>query len=54
MENITKVEAFDCLPELCFSVFVAQVLVGLPKQFINHSVFSILAYATGFNNNNKT
>ena len=39
-------------PELCFRQFsVAQVLVGLRKQFINNFVFPTWAYAIGFNNN---
>ena len=42
-----------CFPELCFLEFsVAQVLVGLRKQFINNFVFPTWACAAGFNNNN--
>ena len=43
-----------CFPELCFLQFsVAQVLVGLRKQFINNFVFPTWASAAGFNNNNN-
>ena len=42
-----------CFIELCFLQFsVAQVLVGLRKQFINNFVFPTCAYAAGFNNKN--
>ena len=37
-----------------FQFSVAQVLVGLRKQFINNFVFPTWAYAAGFNNNNNT
>ena len=41
------------LPELCFLQFsVAQVLVGLRKQFINNFIYPTCASAAGFNNNN--
>ena len=41
-----------CFPMLSFLQFsVAQVLVGLLKQFINNFVFPALACAVGFNNN---
>ena len=44
-----------CFPELCFlQFFVAQVLMGLRKQFLNNFVFPTWAYAAGFNNNNNT
>ena len=40
-----------CFPELCFlQFFVAQVLVGSRKQFINNFVFPTWAGAAGFNN----
>ena len=40
-------------PALCFLQFsVAQVLVGLRKQFINNFVFPSRACAAGLNNNN--
>ena len=40
------------LIELCFLLFfVAQVLVGLPKQFITIFIFPTWSCATGFNNN---
>ena len=39
-----------CFPELCFLPFsVAQVLVGLRKQFTNNFVFPTWASAAGFN-----
>ena len=42
------------LPGFCFLKFsVAQVLVGLRKQFINHFVFPTWACASGFNNNSN-
>ena len=41
-----------CFPELCFQFSVAQVLVGLRKQFINNFVFPTWACAASFNNNN--
>ena len=44
-----------CFPDLCFLQFsVAQVLVGLRKQFINNFVFPPWAGAAGFNNNNNS
>ena len=43
---------FGSFPELCFQFSVAQVLVGLRKQFINDFVFLTWACAAGFNNNN--
>ena len=44
----------DGIPELRFLQFsVAQVHVGLRKQFINNFVFPTWAYAAGFNNNNN-
>ena len=43
-----------CFAELCFLQFtVAQVLLGLRKQFINNFVFPAWAGAAGFNNNNN-
>ena len=43
-----------CFPELYFLQFsVAQVLVGLRKQFINNFVFPTWACVGGFNNNNN-
>ena len=43
-----------CFPELCFLQFsVAQVLVGVRKQFINNIVFHTCACAAGFNNTNN-
>ena len=43
-----------CFPELCFLQFsVAQVLMGLRKQFMNNFVFPTWACAAGFNNNNN-
>ena len=43
-----------CFSELCFLQFsVAQVLVGLRKQYINNLVFFRLGCASGFNNNNN-
>ena len=41
-----------CFPEFVFQFSVAQVLVGLQKQFINNFVFPIWTCAAGFNNNN--
>ena len=41
------------LPCVYFQFSVAQVLVGLRKQFINNFVFPTWACATGFNNNNN-
>ena len=42
-----------CFHELCFLQFsVAQVLVGLRKEFINNFVFPAWVCAAGFNNNN--
>ena len=42
-----------CFSELRFLKFsVAQLLVGLRKQFINNFVFPTWALAAGFNNNN--
>ena len=41
-----------CLTEFFFFP-VAQVLVGLRKQFRNNCVFPTWACAAGFNNNNK-
>ena len=38
---------------LLFSFSVAQVLVGLRKQFINNFVFPTWAGPAGFNNNNN-
>ena len=41
-----------CFPELCFLQFsMAQVLVGLRKQFMNNFVFPTWACAAGLNNN---
>ena len=37
--------------EFVFQFSVAQVLVGLRKQFINNFAFSTWACAAGFNNN---
>ena len=43
-----------CFPKLCFHQFsVAQVLVGLRKQFITNFDFPTWACAAGFNNNNN-
>ena len=42
-----------CFLELIFQFSVAQVLVGLQKQFINRFIFPTWAYAAGFENNNK-
>ena len=43
-----------CFPDLCFlQFFVALVLVGLRKQFINNFVFRTWSCADGFNNNNN-
>ena len=41
-----------CFPGFVFQ-FVAQVIVGLRKQFINNFVFTTSACAAGFYNNNK-
>ena len=41
-----------CFPEFVFQFFLAQVLVGLCKQFINNFVFPTYSCAAGFNNNN--
>ena len=43
-----------CFPEFVFQFSVAQVLVGLQKQFINNFIFPIWACASGFNYNNNT
>ena len=43
-----------CSPELCFQFSVAQVLVGLRKQFVNNLVSPTFAYAANNNNNTKT
>ena len=41
-------------PDLCFLQFsVAQMLVGLRKQFINKFIFPTWACAAGFNSNNN-
>ena len=49
----TMQSTVGCFPELCFLQFsVAQVFVGLRKQFINNIVFPTWACAAGFNNNN--
>ena len=41
-----------CFPELCLLQFsVAQVLVGLRKQYINNFIFPTKACAAGYNNN---
>ena len=46
---------FGCTPELCFLQFsVAQLLVGLRKQYMNNFVFPKCAVAVGFNNNKVT
>ena len=37
----------------CFQFSVAQVLVGLQKQFINNVIFTTLPCAGGLNNHNK-
>ena len=43
-----------CYLALCFLPFwVAQVLVGLRKKFINNLVFPAWPCAAGFNNNNN-
>ena len=43
-----------CFPELCFIQFpMAQVQVGLQKQFINDFAFPTSACAVGFNNINN-
>ena len=42
-----------CFPELVFQFSVAQVLVGLQKQFINNFVLPTWTCAAGFNNNNN-
>ena len=43
-----------CFLELCFLQFsVAQVLVGLRRQFITNFVFPTSACAAGFDNNNN-
>ena len=42
-----------CFTEFAFQFYVAQVVVGLRKQFINNFVFSTWACADGFNNNNN-
>ena len=43
---------FGCSPEFVFQFSVAQVLVGLQKQYINNFVFPTCSCAAGFNNNN--
>ena len=40
-----------CFPDF-FLFSMVQVLVGLPKQFMNNFVFPTLVCAAGFNNNN--
>ena len=48
------VNLHSCFPELFFLQFsVAQVTVGLRKQFINNFVFYTWDCAAGFNNNNN-
>ena len=42
-----------CFPEFVSQFSVAQVLMGLRKQFINNFVFPTYACAAGFNNNNN-
>ena len=42
-----------CFAEFVFQFSVAQVLVGLRKQFINIFVFPTWDCAAGINNNNK-
>ena len=41
------------LPRVCFFFSVAQVLMGLGKQFLTNFVFPTWACAAGFNNNNN-
>ena len=49
-----KAQSFvGCFLEFVFQFYVAQVLVGLRKQFINNIVFPTWACAAGFNNNNN-
>ena len=44
----------SCFSELCFLQFsVAQVLLGLQKQFINNLVFPTWACAARFNNDDN-
>ena len=42
-----------CFPELVFQFSVAQVLVGLRKQFISNFVFPTWAWSADFNINNN-
>ena len=44
----------NCFPGFIFQFSVAQVLVGLQKQFINNFIFPTWICAAGFNNNNTT
>ena len=43
-----------CFPEFVFQISVAQVLVGLLKQFMNIFDFPTWACSAGFNNNNNS
>ena len=55
--GLRKQSIVGCFPEFVFQFSVAQVLVGLCKQFINNFVFLTLACAARYNNidnnNNK-
>ena len=52
LNGLMEQSTVGCFPELCFLSFsVAQVFLGLGKQFINNSVFFYLACDAGFNNN---
>ena len=54
LDGLRAQSAVGCFPVLWFLQFsVAQVLVGLRKEFIDNLVFPTWAYAVGFNNKNK-
>ena len=55
LDGLLRVQSIvSCFPELCFlQLSVAQVVVGLRKQFINNFIFPTWARAAGFNNNNN-
>ena len=42
-----------CFPKFVFQFSMAQLLVGLGKEFINNFVFPTCACAAGFNNYNS-
>ena len=50
LDGLREQSIVGCFPEFVFQFSMAQVLVGLWKQFINNFVFPTWVCAAGFNN----